>query len=82
MLYSLAQDENTLQDGFEVWDASVRLIDQAKQWETTLYVKNVFNEWHVTGIGPTVSQFLPNGYLQSVPKYAKRTSGMEFRYRW
>ena len=82
VLYSLAQDENTLQDGFEIWDASVKLIDQANQWEATLYVKNVFGEWHVVSIGPTVSQFLPNGYLQSVPKYAKRTTGMEFRYRW
>ncbi len=82
VLYDLSQDENTIQDGFEIVDASIMLIDQNAHWDATLYVKNVFDEHYVLGIGSTLDLFIPNGYLQSVPKYAERTAGLEFRYRW
>ncbi len=82
VLYDLSQDENTIQEGFEIVDASIMLIDQNAHWDATLYVKNVFDEHYVLGIGSTLDLFLPNGYLQSVPKYAERTAGLEFRYRW
>jgi iron complex outermembrane receptor protein len=82
VLFSLSQDENTEYDGYEIVDASVALIDKDNKWHATVYVKNVFDNFYVTGIGSTLDLFIPNGYLQQVPRYAERTAGMEVRYRW
>lgn len=82
VIYTLAQDEYTEQDGYEIIDASVRLIDHEQHWEANFYVKNVLDEHYVSGIGSTLDLFIPNGYLQQVPRYHERTAGMEVRYRW
>jgi outer membrane receptor protein involved in Fe transport len=82
VLFSLSQDENTEYDGYEIVDASVALIDKDDKWHATVYVKNVFDNFYVTGIGATLDLFIPNGYLQQVPRYSERTAGMEVRYRW
>ena len=58
------------------------MIDKDDRWDANFYVKNVFDEFYVAGIGSTLDLFIPNGYLQQVPKYAERTAGMEVRYRW
>jgi iron complex outermembrane receptor protein len=82
ILYSLSQDEFTEYDSYTIVDMSVRLIDKADHWSATLYVKNVFDEFYVTNIASNVSNFLPNGYVQQVPRYSERTVGAEMRYRW
>ncbi len=82
VLYTLAQDEFTVQDGYEIVDASVRLMDKNDHWDATFYVKNVFDKFYVSGIGSTLDLFIPNGYLQQVPRYSERTAGLEMRYRW
>ena len=82
VLYGLNQDEYTEQEGFEVVDASIKLLDKNDHWDATLYAKNVLDEHYVAGIGSTLDLFLPNGYLQQVPRYYERTIGAELRYRW
>jgi iron complex outermembrane receptor protein len=82
VLYTLAQDEYTTQDGYEIFDASVSLLDKSDRWDASFYVKNVFDEFYVAGIGSTLDLFIPNGYLQQVPRYAERTAGLELRLRW
>lgn len=81
LVYSLSQDEFTEYDGYEIVDASVRLFDGNDRWDATLYVKNVFDEFYVTSIGATIPNFLPNGYVQQVPRYSERTIGAELRFR-
>lgn len=82
VLYSLSQDEFTVQDSYGTLDVSARLVDDAGRWDATVYVKNATDEWHVAGIGSNVSQFLPNGYIQNVPINYQRRWGVDVRFRW
>ena len=82
VLYSLAQDEFTWQDSYGTLDLSAKLADRDARWEATVYVKNATDEFHVSGIGSNVSQFLPNGYIQNVPLNYQRRVGADVRYRW
>ncbi|MCX2980102.1 TonB-dependent receptor [Halieaceae bacterium IMCC14734] len=82
VLYSLSQDEFTWQDGYGTLDLSAKLADRDARWEATVYVKNATDEWHVSGIGSNISQFLPNGYIHSVPLNYQRRFGAEVRFRW
>lgn len=81
-MFSLAQDEYTKYDAYQIVDASLALIDKDEHWQATLYVKNVFDTFYITSIGSTLDLFIPNGYGQQVPRYSERTAGMEVRYRW
>lgn len=80
--YSVTQDPYTIQDGYEVLDLSAGLHDKAGRYSATLFVKNALDEHYVQGIGATTSIFLPNGYLQQVPRTYQRTVGLDLRYRW
>jgi iron complex outermembrane recepter protein len=82
VLYSVAQDEFTIQDGYEQLDLSVAIVDKDGRYTATVYVKNVLDEHYVVGIGSTHQAFIPNGYLQQVPRTYERTAGIEMRYRW
>lgn len=82
VLFDLAQDENARFGGYEVVDLAVKLQSQDKHWSANLYVKNVFDEFYVSGIGSLPTFFFPNAYTQSVPKYAERTVGIDFRYKF
>lgn len=82
VLFDLAQDENARFGGYEVVDLAVKLRSQDKHWSANLYVKNVFDEFYVSGIGSLPTFFFPNAYTQSVPKYAERTVGIDFRYKF
>lgn len=80
--YSVTQDSYTEQDGYEVLNLSGGLHDKAGRYSATLFVKNVLDEHYVLGIGATTALFLPNGYLQQVPRTYQRTVGLDVRYRW
>ena len=80
--YSVTQDHYTKQDGYEVLDLSGGLHDKGGRYSATLFVKNVLDEHYVLGIGATTALFLPNGYLQQVPRTYQRTVGLDLRYRW
>ena len=82
VLFSISQDEYTEYSDYEIVDLSTRALAKDNRWEATLYVKNVFDEFYITGIGSLPDVFLPNGYIQVVPKLAERTFGGEVRYRW
>jgi iron complex outermembrane receptor protein len=82
ILFGLSQDEYTEYSSYEIVDVSAKLADRENRWEATLYVKNVFDEFYITGIGSLPGAFLPNGYVQVVPKLSERTVGGEVRYRW
>ena len=57
-------------------------MDRDNRWDAIFYVKNVFDEFYVTNIASNVDIFIPNAYIQQVPRYSERTAGMELRYRW
>lgn len=80
VLFSLAQDVNARIDAYEIVDIAVKLLSQDKRWSANLYVKNVFDEFYVSGIGTLPTFFFPNAYVQSVPKYSERTAGIDFRF--
>ncbi len=82
VLFDLAQDVNSRIDGYEIVDVAVKLVSQDEQWSANLYVKNVFDEFYVTAIGSLPSFFFQNAYVQSVPKHAERTVGVDFRFRF
>jgi iron complex outermembrane receptor protein len=82
VLYSLTQDENTIQDGYSIFDASVVFEDHSDRWDATIFVKNIGDEFYASSIFSNNAAFLPNGYNQRYSKLAGRTYGLEMRYRW
>ncbi len=82
VLYSLSQDEYTIQEGYEVLDLSAKLADKDGRWDATLYIKNATDEWHVNAIGALPDIFIPNGYIHNVARNYERRVGGEVRFRW
>ena len=52
------------------------------RWTSTLFVKNVFDEFYVTSIGETNVNIVPNGYTHRMVKLSERQYGIDFRYWW
>ena len=82
ILFSLSQDENSEFDGYQIVDASVALIDKDDKWNATVYLKNALDEFYISAIVALPAVFVPNAYVQQVPRYSERTAGLEVRYRW
>ena len=80
--YSLTQDENTIEDGYAIFDASVAFRDQRDRWQATVFVKNIGDTFYVSSIRPNHPAILANGYNHTYAKEAGRTVGLELRYRW
>lgn len=80
--YSLSQDPYTIGDSYAIFDTSIVLEDTADRWDATLYVKNVADNFYPTAIFANNENILPNGYSHRYSKLARRTVGMELRYRW
>lgn len=80
--YRIEQDRFTIQESYDVLDFSVELKDKNERYSVNAFVKNVLDDFHVTSINATNENIIPNGYSQQVPKTARRTAGIEFRYRW
>lgn len=80
--FSLSQDENTIQDTYAIFDASVVFQDRDDQWQATLFVKNIFDEFYASSINANNPNILPNGYNHRYAKLAERNYGIELRYRW
>ena len=82
VLYDISQDENMVADGYATLDLSVKFKDHEDRWSSTLFVKNVTDEFYVTNIGETQSSIVPNGYTHRMAKLSERQYGLEVRYRW
>lgn len=80
--YSLAQDENAIQDGYAIFDASVVFEDQSDRWEATVFVKNIGDEFYATSIRSSNAAIVPNAYSHRYAKLARRNYGLEMRYCW
>ncbi|MGI9284904.1 MAG: TonB-dependent receptor [Pseudomonadales bacterium] len=80
--YGIEQDEFTVQDSYDVLDLSFVLRDKDERYSITAFVKNALDEFYVASINGSAQQIIPNGYTQQVPKTARRTAGLEFRYQW
>ncbi len=78
----LHQDENTIQDSYAILDASVQFLSHSDRWETTLFVKNLTDEFYASNIFDINSVFIQNGYFHRYAKVAERTYGLEARFRW
>ncbi|MFK8021030.1 MAG: TonB-dependent receptor [Pseudomonadales bacterium] len=78
VLFDLSQDENSRFDGYEVVDIAVLMVDKNDRWSANLYVKNVLDEFYVSGIGSLPGVFFTNAYIHSIPKHAERTVGVDF----
>ena len=44
VLYSLSQDEYTIEDSYAIFDASVVFQGHSDHWDATLFVKNIADE--------------------------------------
>jgi iron complex outermembrane receptor protein len=82
VLYSLTQDENTIEDSYSIWDASVVFEGHSDRWDATVFVKNIGDEFYASSIISPPSFALPNGYNHRYSKLAGRNYGLEMRYRW
>ena len=82
LLYDISQDKNMVADSYATLDLSVRLDDHNDRWSSTLFVKNVTDEFYVKGIGEMLASVVPNGYTHRVVKQSERQYGVEVRYRW
>lgn len=80
--YSLTQDENTIGDDYAIFDASLVLEDHNDQWDTTLFVKNLTDQFYASAIESNNAAIVANGYNHRYSKLAGRTYGLEMRYRW
>ena len=80
--YTIEQDQYTTEDDYGILDLSLVALDHEDRYTLTLFAKNVFDEWYVSGIGSLPANFTPNGYGHQVPRYAERTFGVEARYLW
>ncbi len=80
--YSITQDEYTVEDAYAIFDVSLILRDQASQWQATMFVKNLTDEFYAAAIYANNPNLLANGYNQVYDKYSERTYGVELRYRW
>lgn len=83
VLFSMAQDEGTIQDSYAILDMSIELRDDDERYSITAFVKNATDEFYVSAINSAHPASLPGGgYSQLVPKTAERTLGAEVKYRW
>ena len=82
VLYSLSQDRYTVEDSYAIFDASIVFQGHSDQWDATLFVKNIADEFYASSINPNNPQLLPNGYNHRYSKQSGRTYGLELRYRW
>lgn len=80
--YSLSQDAHTIEDGYAIYDASVVFEDHSDRWRATVFVKNIGDTFYASSIQPNNPNILPNGYNHRYGKDARRTFGVEMRYRW
>lgn len=82
VLYSLSQDEYTIEDSYAIFDASVVFQGHSDTWDATVFVKNIADEFYASSINPNNPRLLPNGYNHRYSKQSGRTYGLELRYRW
>lgn len=82
VLYDISQDENMIADSYATLDLSVKFEGHHDRWTSTLFVKNVTDEFYVKNIGETLPSVVPNGYRHRNVKLSERQYGLEVRYRW
>jgi len=80
--YSLTQDTETIGDAYTIYDLSLALNAKDDSWRTTLFVKNLTDEFYPSIIAGNNENILPNGYTHRYGKQAERTFGLQFDYRW
>lgn len=82
VLYSITQDDNTVQDAYTIVDTSIALLGPENRWKVTAFVKNVTDEFYASVIFANNPNIVPNGYNHIYGKLAERTYGLELRYKW
>jgi iron complex outermembrane receptor protein len=84
VLYSVTQDQGTVQDAYGILDLSLTLQDDYDRYTITGFVKNVGDKFYTSSINGVGNLQLADegGYNQRYPKFARRTFGLEARYRW
>ncbi len=80
VLYEISQDPFTRQSGYTVVDVNTALSAPGDGYRVNLFVKNLFDEDYATLIFAHAQELIPHGYIHYVPKYARRTAGVEFAY--
>jgi iron complex outermembrane receptor protein len=82
VLFSVTQDEFTEQEAYGILDLSFGIRDDNEHYAITAFVKNATDNFYVDNIASVPSILLPGGYVQNVPKFARRTFGVELEYHW
>lgn len=82
VLYGIAQDRYNVQDAYTIVDANLAFVGREHKYRVTAFVKNLFDEDYASIIFAHTDVFIPNAYVQMVPKYAQRTLGVELRYEF
>ena len=80
--FSLAQDPNTVQEGYALVDASVRFGDVDDRWLLSLFVKNAFDQNFRTSLFQDFTSFTRAQILQRTPLAAERRFGASFRVQY
>ena len=80
VLFEISQDPFTRQSGYTVVDVHSALTAPNDGYRVNLFVKNIFDQDYSTLIFAHAQELIPHGYIHHVPKYARRTAGIELAY--
>ena len=77
---SIDQDMFQRQEGYEVVDMSIKLLEKDDRYSATFFVKNVFNEDYILNVSAQNANVLPGAYVQIFPRNYERRFGVTLRY--
>ena len=77
--FSLAQDPNTIQEGYALVDASLRFGERGDRWLVSVFVKNLFDQNYRTSLFQDFTSFTRTQILQRIPIGAERRFGASLR---
>ena len=80
--FSLAQDPNTVQEGYALVDASVRFGAADDRFILSAFVKNLFDQNFRTSLFQDFTSFTRTQIIQRIPIAADRRFGVSLRFAY
>jgi iron complex outermembrane receptor protein len=78
LYYSLSNNGQNSQDGFWLWDGRIALVSKDGNWETSVWVKNLTDEFYITQSYDNTGGIFPSQNFIGEP----RTFGVNVQYNF